>query len=126
MWSHREQLLKVARRRSMSVEDAVKQADLILALITGIVTTLLLWHASQIALGLNEWPAGWSPVSGALSGLLGDGTGHGGGVAVGGIIENENLGHRYAPACGRGGGGLVEQGGRLLEEASDDMAVCSM
>jgi Fe-S oxidoreductase len=49
------------------------EADLILALIAGIVTTLLLWHAARIALGLNEWPAGWSPVSDALSGLFGDG-----------------------------------------------------
>ena len=38
------------------------------------MTTLLLWHASRIALGLNEWPAGWSPVSDALSGLFGDGS----------------------------------------------------
>jgi Fe-S oxidoreductase len=45
------------------------EADLILALIAGIVTTLLLWHASRIALGMNEWPASWSPVSNALSGL---------------------------------------------------------
>ena len=37
--------------------------------------TLLGWHASRIALGLNEWPAGWSPVSNALSGLFGDGDG---------------------------------------------------
>ena len=37
------------------------EADLILALIAGIVTTLLLWHASRIALGLNEWPESWSP-----------------------------------------------------------------
>jgi Fe-S oxidoreductase len=50
------------------------EADLILAMIAGIVTTLLLWHASRIALGLNEWPAGWSPVSDALSGLFSDGT----------------------------------------------------
>jgi Fe-S oxidoreductase len=50
------------------------EADLILALIAGIVTTLLLWHASRIALGLNEWPAGSSPVSDALSNLFGDGT----------------------------------------------------
>jgi Fe-S oxidoreductase len=49
------------------------EADLILALIAGIVTTLLLWHASLIALGLNEWPAGWSPVSQALSHLFGHG-----------------------------------------------------
>jgi len=50
------------------------EADLILAMIAGIVTTLLLWHASRIALGLHEWEAGWSPVSNALSGLFGDGT----------------------------------------------------
>jgi Fe-S oxidoreductase len=49
------------------------EADLILAMIAGIVCTLLLWHASRIALGLNEWPAGSSPVSDALSGLFGDG-----------------------------------------------------
>ena len=50
------------------------EADLILALIAGIVTTLLLWHAARIALGLNEWPSSWSPVSNALSNLFGDGT----------------------------------------------------
>ncbi|MBD0282618.1 MAG: 4Fe-4S dicluster domain-containing protein [Thermoleophilaceae bacterium] len=50
------------------------EADLILALIAGIVTTLLLWHAARIALGLNEWPASSSPVSDALSGLFGDGS----------------------------------------------------
>jgi Fe-S oxidoreductase len=51
------------------------EADLILALIAGIVTTLLLWHAARIALSLNEYDAGWSPVANALSGLFGDGTG---------------------------------------------------
>jgi Fe-S oxidoreductase len=50
----------------------LREADLILLLIAGIVTTLLLWHASRIALGLNEWPANWSPVSDALSGLFGE------------------------------------------------------
>ena len=34
--------------------------------------TLLLWHATRIALGLNEWPASWSPVSKALSHLFAD------------------------------------------------------
>ncbi len=48
------------------------EADLILALIAGIVTTLLLWHATRIALGINEWPASSSPVSDALSGLFAD------------------------------------------------------
>jgi len=50
------------------------EADLILALIAGIVTTLLLWHATLIALDLAPWGAGWSPVSDALSGPFGDGT----------------------------------------------------
>jgi Fe-S oxidoreductase len=53
----------------------MREADLILALIAGIVTTLLLWHSSLIALGLNEWPPGWSPVSNALSHLFGGGSG---------------------------------------------------
>ena len=50
------------------------EADLILALIAGIVTSLLLWHASLIALGLNPWPADWSPISNALSGIFSGGT----------------------------------------------------
>ncbi len=47
------------------------EADLILALIATIVITLLLWHATRIALGLNEWPRSWSPASNALSHLFG-------------------------------------------------------
>jgi Fe-S oxidoreductase len=47
------------------------EADLILALIATIATTLLLWHAARIALGLNEWPRTASPVSNALSHLFG-------------------------------------------------------
>jgi Fe-S oxidoreductase len=46
------------------------EADVILALIAGIVLTLFLWHASQIALGVNEFPAGWAPISGAIAPLL--------------------------------------------------------
>ena len=46
------------------------EADLILALIAGIVCTLLLWHASQIALRLNDYPAQWAPISSALSHLV--------------------------------------------------------
>ena len=46
------------------------EADLILALIAGIVTTLLLWHASQIALHLNDYPAQWAPISNALSNAI--------------------------------------------------------
>ncbi|HEY1592347.1 MAG TPA: (Fe-S)-binding protein [Solirubrobacteraceae bacterium] len=51
------------------------EADLILALIATIATTLLLWHATRIALGLNEWPPSFSPVANALSHLFArDGT----------------------------------------------------
>jgi Fe-S oxidoreductase len=51
------------------------EADLILGLIFGIVATLLVWHASRIALSLNEYPASWSPVSRGLSHLMGAGDG---------------------------------------------------
>jgi Fe-S oxidoreductase len=43
------------------------EADLILGLIAGIAVTLFLWHSSQIALGLNDYPADWAPISNALS-----------------------------------------------------------
>ncbi len=43
------------------------EADLILALIAGVVLTLLGWHAARIAAGLNEWPAHWSFLSNGLS-----------------------------------------------------------
>ncbi|HEV3056547.1 MAG TPA: (Fe-S)-binding protein, partial [Solirubrobacteraceae bacterium] len=46
------------------------EADLILALIATIVITLLLWHATRIALGLNEWPKDDAPVSHLLSHLF--------------------------------------------------------
>ena len=52
------------------------EADLILGLIAAIVVTLVLWHASRIALGLNEYhPASWAPVSDLVSKLLGQGDG---------------------------------------------------
>jgi len=46
------------------------EADLILGLIAGIVVTLFLWHASQIQLGLNEYPARWAPISSAIASRL--------------------------------------------------------
>jgi Fe-S oxidoreductase len=48
----------------------IGEADLILVLIAGIVCTLLLWHASQISLGLNDYPSSWAPVSGFLAHVL--------------------------------------------------------
>jgi Fe-S oxidoreductase len=35
-----------------------------------ITITLFLWHGSQIALGLNEFPAGWAPISNAVAGVF--------------------------------------------------------
>jgi Fe-S oxidoreductase len=49
------------------------EADLILAMIATIVISLLLWHATRIALGRNEWPRDWSPASKLLSHLFGRG-----------------------------------------------------
>jgi Fe-S oxidoreductase len=46
------------------------EADLILALIAGIVVTLFLWHGSQIALRLNDYPASWAPVSSTVAHVL--------------------------------------------------------
>jgi Fe-S oxidoreductase len=46
------------------------EADLILGLIAAIVVTLFLWHASQIALKLNDYPASWAPISSRLALLL--------------------------------------------------------
>ena len=63
-------LIRKVQRPARFEGSHLGEADLILGLIALIVTTLLLWHASQIALGLNEWPEGWSPVSNAISTLM--------------------------------------------------------
>jgi Fe-S oxidoreductase len=67
-------LIRKVQRPARFEGSHLGEADLILALIAGIVTTLLLWHASRIALGLNEWSESSSPISNALSDLFGDGT----------------------------------------------------
>ena len=46
------------------------EANVILALIATIVITLLFWHATRIALGLNEWPRDSTPLSHGLSHLF--------------------------------------------------------
>jgi len=48
----------------------LREADLILVLIAGIVVTLFAWHASQIAVGINDYPAASAPISNALSGVV--------------------------------------------------------
>jgi Fe-S oxidoreductase len=63
-------LIRKVQRPKRFVGSHLREADLILALIAGIVTTLLLWHASQIALGFNDYPASWAPVSSAIASAL--------------------------------------------------------
>ena len=62
--------IRKVQRPKRFVGSHLHEADLILALIAGIVITLLLWHASQIALGYNDYPASWAPVSGSIAQLL--------------------------------------------------------
>jgi Fe-S oxidoreductase len=66
-------LIRKVQRPARFEGSHLGEADLILGLIALIVTTLLLWHASHIALGINEWPADWSPVSKAISTLMSPG-----------------------------------------------------
>jgi Fe-S oxidoreductase len=63
--------IRKVQRPSRFKGSHVGEADLILAMIATIVISLLLWHASRIALGLNEWPRSSSPVSNGLSHLFG-------------------------------------------------------
>jgi Fe-S oxidoreductase len=60
-------LIRKVQRPARFKGSHLGEADLILALIAGIVCTLLLWHASQISLGLNDYPASWALVSGLLA-----------------------------------------------------------
>jgi Fe-S oxidoreductase len=60
---------KVVRPKRF-VGSHLGEADLILVLIAGIVITLVLWHASRIALGWNEYPVSWAPVSSAVAQAL--------------------------------------------------------
>ncbi|HEY3725751.1 MAG TPA: (Fe-S)-binding protein [Solirubrobacteraceae bacterium] len=64
--------IRKVRRPARFKGSHLGEADLILALIATIATTLLLWHATRIALGLNEWPASSAPVSNLLSHLFAD------------------------------------------------------
>jgi Fe-S oxidoreductase len=64
-------VIRKVQRPARFKDSHLGEADLILGLIAGIVLTLYLWHASQIALRFNEFPASWAPISNALSHLLG-------------------------------------------------------
>jgi Fe-S oxidoreductase len=62
--------IRKVQRPKRFVGSHLGEADLILALIAGIVITLLVWHASQIALGYNDYPASWAPVSSSIASVL--------------------------------------------------------
>jgi len=66
---------KVQRPRRFAGSHVV-EADAILLLIGGIVVSLFLWHGSQIALGLNEFPAPWAPISSLVAQALPQQWGH--------------------------------------------------
>jgi Fe-S oxidoreductase len=63
-------VIRKVQRPKRFVGSHIGEADLILAMIAGIVITLYLWHASQISLGLNDYPAGWAPISGSIAKVL--------------------------------------------------------
>ena len=66
-------LIRKVQRPARFEGSHLGEADLILGLIALIVTTLLCWHASQIGLGINEWPKSWTPVSRAIASLMAGG-----------------------------------------------------
>jgi Fe-S oxidoreductase len=63
-------VIRKVQRPKRFVGSHIGEADLILAMIAGIVMTLFLWHSSQIALGFNDYPASWAPISGSIAKLL--------------------------------------------------------
>jgi Fe-S oxidoreductase len=62
--------IRKVQRPKRFVGSHIGEADLILGMIAGIVITLFLWHASQIAVGLNDYPASWAPISSSIASLL--------------------------------------------------------
>jgi Fe-S oxidoreductase len=63
-------VIRKVQRPKRFVGSHIGEADFILAMIAGIVITLFLWHSSQIALGLNDYPASWAPISSSIAMVL--------------------------------------------------------
>src|SRR6202521_1603340 len=63
-------VIRNVQRPQRLVGSHIGEADLILGMIAGIIITLFLWHASQIAVGLNDYPASWAPISSSIASLL--------------------------------------------------------
>jgi len=67
-------LIRKVQRPDRFRGSHMEEADLILLLILGIVSTLLLWNATRIALGIADHPTA-APVADALSSLFAGGKG---------------------------------------------------
>jgi Fe-S oxidoreductase len=67
-------LIRKVQRPDRFRGSHLEEADLILLMILGIVSTLLLWNATRIALGIADHPTA-APVADALSSLFAGGTG---------------------------------------------------
>ncbi|HEX3506773.1 MAG TPA: (Fe-S)-binding protein [Candidatus Dormibacteraeota bacterium] len=63
-------VIRKVQRPARFAGSHLGEADVILLWIAGIVVTLFVWHASRIALNLNEYPAAWAPISDLLAGSL--------------------------------------------------------
>ncbi len=63
-------VIRKVQRPKRFVGSHIGEADFILAMIAGIVITLFLWHSSQIALRLNDYPASWAPISSSIAMVL--------------------------------------------------------
>jgi len=68
-------VIRLGQRPVRFVGSRLRQAYAILLFEGAIAITLFLWHGSRIALGLNEYPAAWSPISSLVAGLLPTGAG---------------------------------------------------
>jgi Fe-S oxidoreductase len=63
-------IIRKVQRPKRFAGSHVLEADAILLLIAGIVVSLFVWHASRIAIALNEYPAAWAPISNLLAQAL--------------------------------------------------------
>jgi Fe-S oxidoreductase len=62
--------IRLGQRPVRFVGSYLQVAYNILLFEAAITITLFLWHGSQIALGINEFPREWAPISNAVAGLL--------------------------------------------------------
>ena len=63
-------VIRLGQRPVRFVGSHLQVAYNILLFEAAITLTLFVWHGSRIALGLNEYPAAWAPISAAVGSLL--------------------------------------------------------